>query len=189
MYHWAFDIFSLQALARLPACWEGLTSMLPPWKLPPVSPIFSSIQPSISRQILAEVFHAPPADVEDMIQMRLEARASRRRKVYGLRHSAWGLAWHGASRAIHRASDTIVLTHSKQRGTINSISHNPIDKWGVRMKIKSSLWRFRYAGMDCAVDMRFAWAASEKEARAALTKKLKVRKLPQGTELWPEDDH
>jgi hypothetical protein len=42
--------------------------------------------------------------------------------------------------------------------------------------------------MDCAVDMRFAWAASEKEARAALTKKLKVRKLPQGTDLWPEDD-
>jgi len=43
--------------------------------------------------------------------------------------------------------------------------------------------------MDCAVDLRFAWDASEKEARAALTKKLKVRKLPQGTELWPEDDH
>ena len=59
---------------------------------------------------------------------------------------------------------------------------------GNRMKNKSSLWRFRYPGMDCAVDMRFAWAASEKEARAALTKKLKVRKLPQGTELWPEDD-
>jgi hypothetical protein len=56
------------------------------------------------------------------------------------------------------------------------------------MKIKSSLWRFRYAGMDCAVDMRFAWAASEREARAALMRKLKVRKLPQGTELWPEDD-
>ena len=59
---------------------------------------------------------------------------------------------------------------------------------GVGMKIKSSLWRFRYAGMDCAVDMRFAWAASEREARAALMSKLKVRKLPQGTELWPEDD-
>jgi hypothetical protein len=57
---------------------------------------------------------------------------------------------------------------------------------------------------DCAVDLRFAWAASEKEARAALTKKLKIRKLPEearaaltkklkirklpeGTELWPED--
>lgn len=43
--------------------------------------------------------------------------------------------------------------------------------------------------MDCPVDMRFAWAASEKEAKAALAKKLKVRKLPKGTELWPEDDH
>jgi len=79
-------------------------------------------------------------------------------------------------------------SYLKQIRKINSISYNPIYKWGVRMKIKSTLWRFRYAGMDCAVDMRFAWAASEKEARAALTKKLKVRKLPQGTELWPEDD-
>jgi len=57
-----------------------------------------------------------------------------------------------------------------------------------KMKIKSSLWRFQYPGMDCAVDMRFAWEASEREARAALMRKLKVRKLPQGTELWPEDD-
>jgi hypothetical protein len=57
-----------------------------------------------------------------------------------------------------------------------------------RMKIKSSLWRFQYPGMDCAVDMRFAWDASEREARAALMRKLKVRKLPEGTDLWPEDD-
>jgi hypothetical protein len=39
------------------------------------------------------------------------------------------------------------------------------------------------------MEMRFAWAASEKEARAAVSKKLKVRKLPPGTEFWPEDDH
>jgi hypothetical protein len=54
------------------------------------------------------------------------------------------------------------------------------------MKTKSSLWRFRYPGMDCAVDMRFAWDASEREAKAAIMKKLKIRKLPPGTELWPE---
>ena len=70
-----------------------------------------------------------------------------------------------------------------------AISYNLINRWGVRMKIKSSLWRFRYPEMDCAGDMRFAWDASEREARAALMRKLKVRKLPQGTELWPEDGH
>jgi len=91
-------------------------------------------------------------------------------------------------------SSKLSLTRSQRNPSfailqVNSISYDPIDKWGFGMKIKSSLWRFRYAGMDCAVDLRFAWDASEKEARAALTKKLKVRKLPQGTELWPEDDH
>jgi hypothetical protein len=45
------------------------------------------------------------------------------------------------------------------------------------MKIKSSLWRFQYPGMDCAVDLRFAWAASEKEARAALTKKIENQEI------------
>jgi hypothetical protein len=70
-----FDIFSLQALAWLPACSEGLTSMLPPWKLPPVPPIFSSILLSISRQILAEVFHACLQYVEEMIQIRIVAKS------------------------------------------------------------------------------------------------------------------
>jgi len=39
---------------------------------------------------LSEIFHARPADVEEMIQRRLEERNwHEERKVCGLQHSAW----------------------------------------------------------------------------------------------------
>ena len=50
-----------------------------------------------AKEILAEVFHARPGEVEEMIQMRLEERSwdERRaqRKGCGRRRSAWGSSY------------------------------------------------------------------------------------------------
>lgn len=48
-----------------------------------------------ARQILGEIFHAQPPDVEDMIQRRLEGeslarKAGVKRKSFGCKNSAWG---------------------------------------------------------------------------------------------------
>jgi hypothetical protein len=58
-----------------------------------------------AKEILKEVFHARPSDVEDMIQSRLEEkhwneeRWTLKRKVYGRKSSAWVIRWGEASRA------------------------------------------------------------------------------------------
>jgi len=52
------------------------------------------------------------------------------------------------------------------------VSSSPHHDYKIRYALKINLIGFDQ--INCAVDMRFAWAASEKEAKAALTKKLKM---------------
>ena len=50
---------------------------------------------------------------------------------------------------------------------------------------EARLWYFHLPGAVHALDMRFTHPVTEQEARRAMRRWLRVKRLPPGTEVWP----